>query len=325
MTSTPLTEEAGTRAASVPPDNLAGRTAIVTGAGRGLGRAYAIDLARRGAATVVNDLDADVADEVVKEIEAVGGTAVACVASVATPEGGQAIVQTALREFGAVDAVVNNAGQILPAYFEDVGPGKLDPILDTHLRGAFFVTRPAWTVMKEQGYGRVIMTSSPTGMFGHHAMTNYAAAKAGLYGLTKALAYEGAAHGINVNAILPNARTSIQQTPIPDFRDVLLETVGRERLRKRDFTQAPELVASLVSHLVSPDCAISGEAFSVMAGRIARVFIGVSAGWYPPDPDTVTAETIAEHIDAIRALDEYSVPGDIFDEIIGAIDGIPEP
>jgi NAD(P)-dependent dehydrogenase (short-subunit alcohol dehydrogenase family) len=186
------------------------------------------------------------------------------------------------------------------------------------------VTRPAWTVMKDQGYGRVIMTSSPTGMFSHHAMTNYAAAKAGLYGLTKALAYEGAAYGINVNAILPNATTSVQQTPIPGFRDILLETVGRERLRKRAFTQAPELVASLVSYLVSPDCVITGEAFSVMAGRFARVFVGVSAGWYPPDLEAVTAETIAGHIGDIRARDEYSVPGNIFDEIIGAIDGIPE-
>jgi NAD(P)-dependent dehydrogenase (short-subunit alcohol dehydrogenase family) len=272
----------------------------------------------------VNDLDADVADEVVNEIQAVGGTAVACAASVATPDGGQAIVRTALREFGTVHILVNNAGQILPAYFEDTGPDTLDPVLDTHLGGAFFVTRPAWTAMKEQGYGRVTMTSSPTGMFSHHAMTNYAAAKAGLYGLTKALAYEGAAHGIAVNAILPNATTSVQQTPIPGFRDVLLETVGRDRLRKRAFTQSPELVASLVSYLVSPDCAISGEAFSVMAGRFARVFVGVSAGWYPPDLDAVTAETVAEYIGDIRALGEYTVPGNIFDEIISAIDGIPD-
>jgi NAD(P)-dependent dehydrogenase (short-subunit alcohol dehydrogenase family) len=308
------------------PQTLRGRAAVVTGAGRGLGRSYAIDLARHGASVVVNDMDADVAKLVVDEIADAGGSAVCCVASVASASGGREIVSTALDAFGSVDIVVNNAGQIRPAYFEDMSLDELDQILETHLRGAFFVTQPAWSPMKERGFGRVIMTSSPSGMFSHHAMANYAGAKAGLYGMTMALANEGAPYGITVNAVLPNAKTNIQNSPhpIPDFRAVLDRVVGPERLAKRSFTQSPDLVASLVSYLVAPACTITGEAYSVMAGRFARVFVGVTSGWYPDDLDAVTAESVAEHIDAIRARDEYSVPGSIFEEMIAAIDGIPQ-
>lgn len=308
------------------PQTLRGRTAVVTGAGRGLGRSYAIDLARRGAAVVVNDIDKDVAELVVEEIKDSGGSAVCCVAGVASATGGGEIISAAVDAFGSVDIVVNNAGQIRPAYFEDMSLDELDQILDTHLRGAFFVTQPAWSLMKGQGFGRIIMTSSPSGMFSHHAMVNYAGAKAGLYGMTMALANEGAPYGITVNAVLPNAKTNIQNSryPIPDFRAALDRVVGPERMARRSFTQSPDLVASLVSYLVAPACTITGEAYSVMAGRFARVFVGVTSGWYPDDLDAVTAESVEECIDAIRARDHYSVPRSIFEEIVSAIDGIPQ-
>jgi NAD(P)-dependent dehydrogenase (short-subunit alcohol dehydrogenase family) len=313
--------------ATTPSIQLNDLTAIITGAGRGLGRAYAIDLARRGANVVVNDMDADVAAEVVQEIKDVTeGAVVAAVASVATEEGGRAIVQAALDNFGSVHIVVNNAGQTRPGFFEEQDETFLEPLLDTHVRGAFFVTRPAWSIMKTQGFGRVIMTSSPSGMFSHAAMANYAAAKGALYGLTMALANEGAPHGIQVNAILPNAQTTIQQRmpPIPGFRDDLMRVVGAERVAKRSFTQSPELVANMVTYLVSRECQISGQAFSVMAGRYARMFGGVSSGWYPTDLDATTAESVAEHIEQISALDSYTVPSSIFDEIAYAIDGVPD-
>jgi NAD(P)-dependent dehydrogenase (short-subunit alcohol dehydrogenase family) len=157
----------------------------------------------------VNDLDSDLANAVVDEIHDLGGVAIANATSVTTLQGGSDIVQAAIDMFGSIHIVVNNAGQILPAYFEEMTPEKLDLVLDTHVRGAFFVTRPAWSVMQKQKYGRIVMTGSATGMFSHQAMRNYATAKGGLFGLMKALAFEGVEHGINVNIILPNAATGI--------------------------------------------------------------------------------------------------------------------
>ena len=188
------------------------QVAIVTGAGRGLGRHYALDLARRGAKVVVNDLgcsvdgngaDPSVADEVVEEIRSTGGTAVASYDSVGTPEDGAAIVKTALDHFGRLDAVVSNAGIVEMMPFEDIPAENWSRMINTHLDGSFYVSQPAYKVMKEQGYGRLVFIASSAGAFGMPYGTHYAAAKAGILGLTNNIALEGRPHGILANAVLP--------------------------------------------------------------------------------------------------------------------------
>ena len=197
-----------------------GKVAIITGAGGGLGRQHALMLAKRGALVVVNDLggsvdgtgsDKGAAEHVVDEIKAAGGEAVANTDSVATPEGGKAIVQTALDAFGKVDIVINNAGILRDKSFTQHGPRTLfDPVIDVHLKGAFNVSSRR-SSMQEQGYGRIVSTSSAAGMFGNFGQTNYGAAKMGLVGLTRVLAVEGAKYNIKANAIAPLALTRMTE------------------------------------------------------------------------------------------------------------------
>src|SRR3981081_2303241 len=177
-----------------------GKVAITTGAGGGLGRQHALLLASRGAQLVVNDLGGSVSGEggsegpaqsTAKEIEGLGGVAVADTNSVATPEGGEAVVQTAIDAFGRVDIVINNAGILRDKTFHNMTPDLLNPVLDVHLKGAFYVTRPAWIKMREQNYGRVLNTSSNSGILGNFGQSNYGAAKMGLVGFTRVLAAEG--------------------------------------------------------------------------------------------------------------------------------------
>ena len=193
-----------------------GKVAIITGAGGGLGRQHALLMASRGALIVVNDLGGSVdgtgsnkgaADLIVDEIRAAGGEAVADTNSVATTEGGAAIVKTAIDAFGKIDIVINNAGILRDKAFHNMGPDLIDPVLDVHLRGAFNVTQPAWIHMREQGYGRIISTSSAAGIFGNFGQANYGAAKMGLVGFTRVLAVEGAKYNIKANAIAPLALT----------------------------------------------------------------------------------------------------------------------
>jgi NAD(P)-dependent dehydrogenase (short-subunit alcohol dehydrogenase family) len=296
--------------------SLAGQVAIVTGGGRGLGRAYAHELASRGAAVVVNDLQVEgepsVAEAVVAEIEAAGGTAAASHASVTDAEGAEAIVRTATEQLGRLDIVVCNAGIMRNGYIEDLTPEKLDSVLDVSIRGSFLVTRAAWPVLRANGGGRVIMVSSAGGMFAFPAISNYSAAKAGVYGLMKALANEGAEHGILVNAVLPmgGAMYSIDVAPpghTERYPEGFVEQVGDRR--------TVESVAKLVAALVSPGCTISGEAFSAGYGRYARVFVGLAPGWTAPDVGAVTADDVLEHLDEIRDLEGYSVPRHIYDEL----------
>ncbi len=281
-----------------------GRVAIITGAGGGLGRAHALSLASRGAFVVVNDLggavdgsgsDAGAAQLVVDEISAAGGEAVADTSSVATPEGGAAIVQTAIDAFGRVDIVVNNAGILRDKTFHNMAPELLDPVVDVHLKGAFNVTRPAWVHMREQQYGRVVSTSSAAGIFGNFGQTNYGAAKMGLVGLTRVLAVEGARYGIRANAIAPLALTRMTEDILGSFGDKL----------------SPSLISPIVTYLAHESCEATGRIFSVGGGRVAEVFIAEAPGYYQPD---LSAEDVANHWDAVTSRDGYSVPANLGEE-----------
>src|SRR5829696_9244587 len=256
------------------------QVAVVTGAGRGLGRVYALELARRGASVVVNDLggtmdgegsDASVADAVVAEITNAGGVAVASHDSVDSPEGGTAIVRTALDSFGRLDAVVSNAGIFNSIPFDELTPDDWRRMLRVHLDGGFYLAQPAYRAMKAQGYGRFVFVASSAGMFGQHLEAHYAAAKAGLVGLTNIIALEGAPHGILANTVLPTG-----------FSRMVTETVGdTAALEESGFLDMikPELVTPMVVYLASRACDFSHRNYSAIGGRYARVFIGLARGW----------------------------------------------
>jgi NAD(P)-dependent dehydrogenase (short-subunit alcohol dehydrogenase family) len=263
---------------------LDGRVAVVTGAGGGLGRSHALALAARGAKVVINDLGgsrdgsgagSEMADAVVAEIVAAGGDAVANYDSVATPEGGSAIVQSALDAFGRIDIIINNAGILRDVSFAKLEPDALDLVLKVHLYGAFNVTRAAWDHMKEQKYGRVVSTASGSGLYGNFGQTNYAAAKLGIVGLTRSLAIEGAKYGITANAIAPVANSRMTEDIMPPQ---LLE-----RLQ-------PEHVSPLVVFLSSESCTDTGHVYSVGGGYLARVATVEGAGTTfdgVPSPDDI--------------------------------------
>jgi NAD(P)-dependent dehydrogenase (short-subunit alcohol dehydrogenase family) len=276
-----------------------GQVAIVTGAGRNLGREYALLLAERGARIVVNDFGVGIsdtddnaeapatnpADDVVAEILATGGTAVANYDSVATPDGGAAIVRTALDEFGGVDVVVNNAGQVRMAPFDELTEDQIDRVIDTQLRGPLNVGRPAWRVMAAQGAGRFVNVASGAAFGGVPGGTVYGMAKMGVIGLTRAMAFEGKPLGIAANVIAPYAKTrpGTGFGPIP-WSEELAEWLS------------PRLIAPLVGWLAHPDCPVTGECFSVGAGHQAKVAMVLTAGLVDRD---ATIETIAARADEI--------------------------
>ena len=281
-----------------------GKVAIITGAGGGLGREHALLLASRGALVVVNDLggavdgtgsDKGAAERVVDEIKAAGGDAVADTNSVATPEGGEAIVQSAIDAFGRVDIVINNAGILRDKAFHNLTPELLEPVLDVHLKGAFNVTRPAWVRMREQGYGRIISTSSAAGIFGNFGQTNYGAAKMGLVGFTRVLAVEGAKFNIKANAIAPLAMTRMTEAILGAFGDKL----------------APGLVSPIVGYLAHESCEATGRVFSVGGGRVAEVFIGETPGYYQAD---LGLDDVAANFETITSRDGYAVPANLGEE-----------
>ena len=285
-----------------------GRVAVITGAGGGLGKTYALELARRGASVVVNDLggssdgrggSSSMADATVKEIIEAGGKAAANYDSVATPEGGKAIIQTALDNFGKVDIVVNNAGILRDKSFLKLEPQDLQAIIDVHLKGAFFVTQPAFASMQENGYGRIVMASSGAGIFGNFGQTNYGAAKMGLVGLMNVLAVEGAKYNIKVNTIAPIATTRLT-----------------ESLFGGDFAKAldPAYVTPLVVYLCSEKCELTHEIFDVGGGRYARIFVGMTSGWIAPKGKKPSADDIFDQIDVIRDAKSYTIPSSIADE-----------
>jgi NAD(P)-dependent dehydrogenase (short-subunit alcohol dehydrogenase family) len=282
-----------------------GKVAIITGAGGGLGRSHALELARRGARILVNDLGGSVAGDggsqgpahdVVAEIEALGGEAVANGDSVATPEGGEAIVQAAVDAFGTVDIVINNAGILRDKSFHNMTPDLLNPVIDVHLKGAFYVTQPAWKIMREKGYGRVINTASNAGILGNFGQSNYGAAKMGLVGFTNVLAQEGAKANIKANVIAPVAKTRMTEDLLGPLGDKL----------------QPEMVTPIVVFLASEECEVTGEIFSTAGGQVSRFFIGRTPGYYNPE---MTVEDIRDNFAQIRNEEGYTVPHGIGDEL----------
>jgi NAD(P)-dependent dehydrogenase (short-subunit alcohol dehydrogenase family) len=281
-----------------------GKVAIITGAGGGLGRQHALLLAKRGALVVVNDLggnidgtggDASAAQKVVDEIKAAGGEAVADHNSVATPEGGAAIVKTAVDTFGRIDIVINNAGILRDKSFHNMSPDLMNPVFDVHLKGAFHVTQPAWVLMREQGYGRIISTSSAAGIFGNFGQTNYGAAKLGLVGFTRVLAVEGAKYNIKGNAIAPLALTRMTE----DLMGALADKLD------------PSQVSPIVAWLAHEDCPVTGQVYSVGGGRVANVFFGETQGYTKPGH---TLEDVRDNWDAIMSQKDYFVPQNLAEE-----------
>jgi len=267
-----------------------GRVAVVTGGGRGLGRSYAMLLASQGAKVVVNDsgggltgdgTDAGPADDVVREIAAAGGQAVASTDSVATAAGGKAITDAALDTYGRIDILIHNAGIVRRASLKEMSYDDFDAVLDVHLRGAFHVVRPAFPMMCEAGYGRIVLTSSIGGLYGNHDVANYAAAKAGVIGLSNVLALEGAADGVKSNVIVPAAVTRMAEG---------IDTSAYPPM-------GPELVAPVVGWLAHESCSVTGEVLIALAGRVARAVVTETPGVYRP---TWSIEEVAEHIEAIR-------------------------
>jgi NAD(P)-dependent dehydrogenase (short-subunit alcohol dehydrogenase family) len=301
--------------------DFTGQVAIVTGAGRGLGRLYAIELARRGASVVVNDLggsmhghgsDPSIAEQVVAEIERAGGVAIASHDSVDSPEGGDAIVRSALDRFGRLDAVVSNAGIFNSVPFDELAPADWRRMLGVHLDGGFYLSQPAFRAMKSQGYGRFVFIASSAGLFGQPLEAHYAAAKAGLMGLANVVAIEGAQHGILANTVLPFG-----------YSRMVTETVAAvddpKRLEQSGFLKAiqAELVVPIVIFLASRACEFSHHNYSACAGRFARVFVGLGHGWLAKPDRPPTAEDIAAHLADVSATEPFTVPMSIVDEVLG--------
>lgn len=284
------------------------RVAVITGAGGGLGKTYALDFAKRGGKVVVNDLGgaadgsgggSSMADQTVKEITEAGGTAVANYDSVATPEGGEAIIQTALDNFGQVDIVVNNAGILRDKSFAKLSPEELEIVLDVHLKGAFYVSQPAFRNMKERNYGRFVFTASAAGIFGNFGQTNYGAAKMGLVGLSNVLAVEGKKNNILSNVIAPIARTRLTEDLMGEMANDL----------------HPEQVTPLVTFLCSEANTETHSIYSVGGGKYSRIFIGMAPGWFAGKGVIPSAEEIQSNFEQIHSDEDFIIPDSIAAEL----------
>jgi NAD(P)-dependent dehydrogenase (short-subunit alcohol dehydrogenase family) len=276
-----------------------GRVVVVTGAGSGLGRAYAELLADRGASVVINDAEVDVngtpvhghsADEVVEGIRARGGHAIPDGSDISHPEGGSRLIDGALAWRGQVDAIIHSAGILRNAGIDQMSGAVLTDVVDVHLFGAFHVITPAWPHLISQGFGRIVLTSSAAGIFGSAGSSNYAAAKMGLVGLALALAEEGRDRGVLTNVIVPMARTRMSIDSLS-----LLPPLMRERLDQLD----PGSVAAVVGWLVHEDCLITGEIFAASGGHVQRIVASITAGVDDPSP---SIERVRQQFEAIRDL-----------------------
>jgi NAD(P)-dependent dehydrogenase (short-subunit alcohol dehydrogenase family) len=267
-----------------------GRVAVITGAGRGLGRSYAELLGSLGAKVVVNDngslmqgegADVGPAQEVVNAIVAAGGEAIANTDSVATPEGGEAIIAAAIKAYGRIDILIHNAGNVRYGSIRELSFEDFEAVLDVHLRGGFNVVKAAFPLMCDAGYGRIVLTSSIGGIYGNKRVVNYGVAKAGLVGLNNVISLEGAEHGVKSNVIVPSAVTRMAEG---------IDTSQYPPMQ-------PELVAPMVGWLSHEDCSVTGEMLVAIGGRMARAYIAESEGVYQP---SWTIDEVDARIDAIR-------------------------
>jgi NAD(P)-dependent dehydrogenase (short-subunit alcohol dehydrogenase family) len=295
--------------------DFSGQVAVITGAGRGLGRAYAELLVARGAAVVVNDIgapsldgrggDETIAEDTARMLRAAGGHAVSSCDDVATPEGGAGIVETALREFGRIDILVHNAGMIRSVPFADLSLDDFHAVMNVHVGGAVHVGRPAWKHMMERGYGRVVLTTSG-GIFGMAGGVPYSTAKAALIGMARSLKHEAeaAAGDIRVNVVGPLADTRMGGPSEPIFRELADSS----------------MVAAVVAYLVSRECQLNGVVLQAGGSHFARLFIGQTRGWAKGTPD-LTPEEVMDHIAEALEMNDFSTPDNILEQIraIGAV------
>lgn len=275
-----------------------GRVAIVTGAGAGIGREYALELAGRGAKVVVNDLggsrdgsgaSSSAADTVVEEIKSAGGEAVANYDNVATMAGGENITKTAMDAYGKVDILINNAGILRDKSFLKVPETDWDAVLAVHLKGAYCVTQPAARVMKENKYGRIIFTSSTSGLFGNFGQTNYGAAKMGLVGIMNTLRLEMAKYNVNVNTIAPTAWSRLTE-------DILPEEMGKKL--------QPKFNVPLVLYLCSEDSKETGKTYVMAGGWFGRAALVCGQGVCLGDTERdISLEEVRDNFDKIDSLD----------------------
>ncbi|MEX3812994.1 SDR family NAD(P)-dependent oxidoreductase [Paraburkholderia sp. BR13439] len=309
-----------------------GRVAIVTGAGSGLGRDYAKALAARGAAVVVNDLGTDprgnvlsdigarsAALGVVEEIGTAGGKAIACHESCATRAGGTAIVDAALNAFGRVDVLIHNAGFLRNAPFEELTDEQIRSIMDVHLMAAFYVGQPAWRAMQAAKYGRIVLTSSASAMFGSVWQANYGAAKAGLVGLMNSIGTEGEKYGIQVNALLPCGASRLGQGSDEwpaDFHDGMPEDFALVAPGIRN-----EFVVPMAIWLASERCKANRALYTATGGRFARVFVGEADGWLSQHGRPPTPEDIERHLAEIDDTTHFDQPQSVWGEFESIISG----
>ncbi|PBC56448.1 SDR family NAD(P)-dependent oxidoreductase [Rhodococcus sp. ACPA1] len=292
-----------------------GRVAVVTGAGRGIGRAYAHLLGGLGAKVVVNDLggtidgsgaDGSPAETVVREIVDAGGIAVADVSDISTVAGGKQAIDTALENFGRIDVVVNNAGNVRFGGLPGVDADNIDSHLAVHVRGAFHTSHAAWPHMLEQNYGRIVITTS-IGMFGLPDNLGYATAKAAVIGMANSMTLSAGEHDIKINVIAPNAMTRMGGAP----------SDGMDQMRKgRDEPKSdmdPALVAPMVGYLAHEACEVSGQTYLAGAGRFAHLFVGVTEGYLHPDPHSVTISDVVDGMARITDRSDFYIPGSLMD------------
>jgi NAD(P)-dependent dehydrogenase (short-subunit alcohol dehydrogenase family) len=294
--------------------NFDGRVAVITGAGRGIGRAYARLLGELGASVVVNDLggtmegvgaDAAPAGSVAREITEAGGKAIAEGSDVSTAAGGKAAIDAAVNEFGRIDIVINNAGNIIFGGLPEVDLDNIESHLAVHVKGSFNTTRAAWPHMLEQNYGRVVMTTS-TGIFGLSDNLGYAIAKASLIGMANSMTVSAARSNIKINLIAPNAMTRMGTKPSKGMDSLRQQQPSVEQME-------PELVAPMVAYLAHEECTVSGELYVAGAGRFARVFVGATDGYLHLNPDKVTIDDIVDNFATINDETGYYVPTSLMD------------
>jgi len=305
--------------------DFSGQVAVVTGAGGALGSAFCRELARRGAAVVANDLggaptgeggSTDYADAIVRELRDGGARAVANYDTVATEAGGQAIIDAALAEFGRVDVVISNAGNQRNGAFGTLGADDIEAVFAVHVKGAYYLCQPAYREMSKQGYGRIVLVSSQSGIFGNPFRANYGAAKTAMIGLMNVIAQE-APPGIAVNTLFPNAQGGRLggSSPAEGRPDISFLRAAGERTRHYGDAMSPDFVAALACYMASRQCDTSQNMYSVLGGKYSRIFAGLTEGWYSPGTEAPSCDDILAHIAEIDDRSRYDVPLSGLDEM----------